>query len=459
MTAALLQKPAAPGADTGAAPGSAVNGALPDPARAGPKTAGGGTGWDRMLGWLESRRGRRLAGLALLLELGLVIGFAAMYKPLDLQIYLWGGRAVTGGLRLYLVAPNASNWFTYPPFAAVLFTPLTALPATAVRVGWELASVAALGWACVVTLRLAGFRPSRAVVVAMVAASLVLEPMYHTLFLGQVNLFLLALVLSDVWRAARGRPAGIGVGIATAVKLTPGIFIALFLLARRTRDAVTAAVTFACCTLIGFLVDPSASRLYWTHLFYDTRRVGATYISNQSPYGAVARWLGGVGHLGTWYDAVPVALAALGLAVAVPLARRGDWLGAAAVTGVAGLLVSPISWTHHWVWIMPALVVLARGGNWCRVAAASGFVIFALAPMWWTPHSGRSGDYGTHGVLTLAANCFLIAGLAFLIYMAVQAWRPGQGTPRSRPRAELAGRAAGDGDGAPAGRVPASEAI
>jgi hypothetical protein len=435
-----------PGRDTG------VAGPLPRAAGA----AGGGAGWARLPGWLESRRGCRLAYATLLLELGLITGFAIVYKPLDLQIYLWGGRAVTEGLRLYLVAPHG-NWFTYPPFAAVLFTPLAALPATAVTVAWELASVAALAWACVLALRLAGYRPGRTAVAAMVAASLVLEPVYHTLFLGQINLFLLALVLTDVRRAARGRPAGIGVGIATAVKLTPGIFIVLLLLTRRTRDAVTAAATFACCTLAGFLADPAASRRYWAHLFYDTSRVGGAYISNQSPYGAVARWLDGTGHVGTWYDAVPLALAALGLAVAVPLARRGDWLGAAAVTGVTGLLVSPISWTHHWVWVMPALVVLARGGTRGRLAAAGGFVVFALAPMWWTPHAGQSGDYGIHSLLALPANCFLIAGLAFMIYLAVQVRRPGPGDPWARPRAGLPARSGEDGRDAPAGRVPVSE--
>ncbi len=419
MTTAFVRGAGPLAPDTGADRDSAVIGALPGAAEPAGAAAGGGAGPGQVLGWLGSRNGGRLACLTLLLELGLVTGFAVVYKPFDLQIYLWGGRAVTEGLRLYLVAPHAS-WFTYPPFAAVLFTPLAALPATAVRVGWELASVAALAWACMLALRLAGGWPSRTAVLATVAASLALEPMYHTLFLGQVNLFLLALVLADVSRAARGRRAGIGVGIATAVKLTPGIFIVLFLLTRRSKDAVRAGVTFACCTLAGFLVDPGASRLYWAHLCYDTGRVGGAYISNQSPYGAVARWLDGTGHVGIWYGAIPVALAVAGLAVAAPLGRQGDWLGAAAVTGVTGLLVSPISWTHHWVWVMPALVVLARGGIRCRLAAAFGYLLFALAPMWWTPHAGRSGDYGMHGVLTLAANCFLIAGLAFMICMTLR---------------------------------------
>jgi hypothetical protein len=179
--------------------------------------------------WLASRRVRH-AGLAvLLLEVVLLIGFVAVCRPFDLNIYLWGGRAVTHGLRLYLVQADA-NWFTYPPFAATLFTPLAGMPGLLVRLAWELASVAALAWACVLTVRLAGYRPTRTVMITMVAAALLLEPMYHTLYLGQVNLMLMALVLADVWRVSRGKPAGIGIGVAAAVKLVPGVFILLLLL-------------------------------------------------------------------------------------------------------------------------------------------------------------------------------------------------------------------------------------
>ena len=113
----------------------------------------------------------------------------------------------------------------------------------------------------------------------MVAAGFVLEPMYHTLYLGQVNLFLLAFVLADITRVSREKPAGIGVGVAAAIKLTPAIFIVLLLITRRFRDALIAVVTFACCGLIGYLVNPGASRLYWTRLFDDTKRVSAPYIA------------------------------------------------------------------------------------------------------------------------------------------------------------------------------------
>jgi Glycosyltransferase family 87 len=371
---------------------------------------------------LRSRRAQKLAYAVVLLEVAVVAGFAIAYRPFDLNIYLWGGRAVTEASRLYVVQAHA-NWFTYPPFAAALFVPLAGLPTVIVVLAWELATVAAFAWACVLSLRLAGCEPSRAAVAAVVGAGLLLEPVYHTLFLGQVNVFLLALVLTDIWRVARGKRAGIGIGVAAAIKLTPAIFIVLLLLTRRTKDALIAASTFAACAVIGYLVDPSASRLYWTRLFYDTSRVRVTYISNQSLDAAAARILGGVSHVGTWYLAVEVIAGVLGLALATSLARRDDWLAAAAVAGTTGLLISPVSWTHHWVWIMPALIVLLRGSTASRVAAASGYLLFVLAPMWWTPHPGNNAQYGFHGLTTLTANCFMLAGVAFLTAMGCYAWR------------------------------------
>ena len=185
-----------------------------------------------------------------------------------------------------------------------------------------------------------------------------------------------------------------------------------------------AAGTFAGCGLIGFLVAPDASRLYWRHLFFDTRRVGAPYISNQSPYATAIRIANGQGHIGPWWIVVPIAFAVVGLATATVLARRQDWLGATAVTGTTGLLVSPISWAHHWVWVLPALVLLLRAGH--RIAAGAGYLLFAVAPFWFTPHAAGPREYGFHWLTTLVANCFLLAGVAFLAYMALTQLRPPQ---------------------------------
>jgi alpha-1,2-mannosyltransferase len=353
------------------------------------------------------------------LELAVVVVFAAIYNALDFRIYMWGGHAVLHDSQLYL-ALAYGHWFTYSPFAAMVFVPVAALPLAAARVLWDLVSVAALAYSCVLLLKLAGRPPSRLMVAGVVAAAMALDPVWETLFLGQVNLILLALILTDIWLVSRGSSGlavGAGVGLAAAIKLTPAIFIVFFLLAGRTRAAVVAAATFVLCGLAGFAVAPHASTLYWEHLSHDTRRVGAPYISNQSPYAAAIRIAGGQGHIGWWWIAVSLAFAVVGLAVATVLVRCGDWLAATAVTGATGLLVSPISWAHHWVWVLPALALLLRAGY--RVAAAAGYLLFSVAPFWFTPHGAGPREYGFHWLLTLTANCFLIAGLAFLGFMVL----------------------------------------
>jgi uncharacterized membrane protein len=357
----------------------------------------------------------------LLLEIAVVVWFAVTHNAVDFDVYMWGGHVVGHDSTLYLTA-SQQHWFTYPPFAAVVFAGISLMPSTAALALWELASVAAFGVACYATLRLAGQRPTRTMVAGLTAIGLIMEPVYHTLFNGQINLILLAFVLTDVWLAAQGRRSGVLIGIAAAVKLTPGIFVLVFLLAGRTKNAVIAGVSFAACAGIGYLVAPNASRLYWTRFFYDTKRMDAPYVGNQSIYGASIRILDGASHVGAWYVLLPLATGVIGLAAATVFARRGDWLSAAAVTGVTGLLVSPVSWTHHWVYALPILVVLARGSRREQIAAGGGYALFVLAPVWWTPHSLTRPDYGFHWLLTLVANCYVVFGFAFLGYMAWRAY-------------------------------------
>src|SRR3954447_12434836 len=175
-------------------------------------------------GW----RGRVAAVLAF--QVGVVAVFAIGYDAYDFHVYALGGRAILQDQALYQFRWGAHG-FPYPPFAAAAFLPLAQLPLTVARVVWDAASFGAWAVALQATSALAGRLADAAELAAMTAAGLVLEPVWHTLFLGQINLLLLAAVLVDVERIARGRTAGIGIGVATAVKLTPGIFIVLLLLA------------------------------------------------------------------------------------------------------------------------------------------------------------------------------------------------------------------------------------
>ncbi|RZS90357.1 alpha-1,2-mannosyltransferase [Motilibacter rhizosphaerae] len=357
-------------------------------------------------------------------ELAGVVALALLHVPLDLEIYRRGGAAVRRDGALY-ADQLLGHWFTYPPFAAELFRPLALLPDGLVRVGWALASVAALASAARDCLLLAGKDPAGRVP-SLVAAALPLEPVWHTLALGQVNLLLLAAVLADLRRAYEGRSAGIGVGLAAAVKLTPGVFVVLLLVTSRRRCAARAVTVAAGCTALGAVLAPTASLRYWSGLFHDTSRVGVAYIADQSPYGVAARLLGGPDQVPGAFVLLPLALGAVGLAVARAAALRGDSLRATAAAGVAGLLLSPVSWTHHWVWALPALLVLAAERP---RAAATAYAVLLVSPPWWTPHDGGPREYGWHGLVTVAADAYLLLGVGLLALLA----HPPASTP-ARPR-------------------------
>ncbi|MEV7091020.1 glycosyltransferase 87 family protein [Streptomyces sp. NPDC093085] len=188
-----------------------------------------------------------------------------------------------------------------------------------------------------------------------------LEPVRDTFSFGQVNLVLVALVFADARLLAgrHARYAGIGIGLATAIKLTPGLFIGYLLITGRRRQAAVAGGTAASATLLAALVDPDASRAFWTEALWDTDRVGELgYVSNQSLQGVLARLQPDHPSRALWAVCVLVVLA-LWAYRARAAARDGDDRAGFALTGLAACLVSPVTWVHHLVWLIPALIVLA----------------------------------------------------------------------------------------------------
>ena len=344
-------------------------------------------------------RGRLLLVLALAAA---VTAFTATVPLLrgffDLRVYY--GTVHTwvhhGGLIYDYRVPGTQYGFTYPPFAAVLMLPLALLGRTTAIVASLVVNAAALG----VGLRvLAGdgwrrhgwYRWSLAL-----CALALFEPLRDTFSFGQVNVVLLALVLTDarLLSSGRGRWAGAGIGLAAAIKLTPARFIGLLLLAGRRRAAAQATAVAAAVTALAALVDPAASRFYWTRALWDTSRVGRLdYVSNQSLQGVLAR-LGETGRP-LW------ALAALGtLCVWAWRGRRaalaGDWTAAFALTGAAACLVSPITWVHHLVWLLPSFAVLLRAGHRRLAGALYAVLCTSVVWLWFDDASGLDGFLGSN---------------------------------------------------------------
>ncbi|MEU5977142.1 glycosyltransferase 87 family protein [Streptomyces sp. NPDC047315] len=307
--------------------------------------------------------------------------------PFDLRVYWEASPQVLSG-RLYdfRLAPSGLP-FTYPPFAAVVFLPLSYVPWPVAVVGWHLLSLGALTVIVVCAGRLLpetagmGHRGlGRDRVMLWVAGCLWLEPVRHTLDLGQVNLVLTALVLWGLAAAKEAGAVGAAVGVAAGVKLTPAVSGVHLLLTRQWKAAVAACVVFVGTLALGWSVAPRESVRYWRSLVVEPERVGPVVsVRNQSLRGAVGRALGhDVGFEAPWLLAALVVAALAGYAAWVA-ARRADLLGALVAVQLTGLLLVPISWSHHWVWCVPAMIWLLYGPGRGRTQRLAAFAAWAIA--------------------------------------------------------------------------------
>lgn len=285
----------------------------------------------------------------------------------DLHVYLGGAAALDhpGTLYCYVYADQTPDFplpFTYPPFAAVVFYPLRLLPFGLVAFLWQIATMAALYGSIRISQRLTGVRPGTGHRVAMLwtAVAIWIEPLRSTFDYGQINVLLMLAVL---WAVATTRwwLSGLLVGAAAGIKLTPAIAGVYLVGARRWAAAVFSAVVFAATVGLSALVVGDQVRYYFTQLLGDAHRVGPVATSfNQSWRGGISRIVG--------YDAGygPPVLAAIGITAVLALLAwwalgPGDRLGRLLVVELFGLLLSPISWTHHWVWLVPLMIWLLHG--------------------------------------------------------------------------------------------------
>jgi alpha-1,2-mannosyltransferase len=370
----------------------------------------------------------------------------------DLKVYsgalhYW---ARDGGEIYDWIKPNTRYGFTYPPFAALLMLPLAYLPYTLSMVinvtATVLATVLLLWWLVDPIARRMGWTRWFALAVAICLAA-AFEPMRETVDFGQVNMLMLILVAADLlWLVApaygppTGKPAraryrrwaGVGIGLATAIKLTPGIFIVYLLVTGRWRAAVTASGTAAVATLLAAALAPNASREFWTTALWDTDRVGdMSFISNQSLHGMIARLDPAQPSTLAWLALVAAALVFWGWRVRAAVAAR-DEVGGLALTGVVGALVSPVTWVHHLVWLIPALVLLvdhayAAPAGSRRRRGLLAFAIFAylvlISRLVWHWERDFTGVLGFIG-----GNFYVWISIALLLALPVGD-RAGQASP------------------------------
>jgi alpha-1,2-mannosyltransferase len=318
---------------------------------------------------------------------------------IDLDVYRIGGHVWLSGGDLYGRLPATSSGtrlpFTYPPIAAVLLSPLSLVPMAVAGTVLALATVALTAVVLRVFLdRLAG-PPGRSwwTLAWLLPPALFLEPVRSTLAYGQINVVLMVLVTLDCLLDTPRWPRGALVGLAAAVKLTPAAFVLFFLLRRDYRAAGVAALSFVVVTGAGFLLAWHDSMRYWAGIVVQTGRIGnPAYVANQSIQAVLAR--AGLDPWAPMGRAVWLVASVAVLVVACRGMRRAfaasEDAWALSLNAFAALLISPISWSHHWVWSAPAVLILAALGlrHHLRlpfVAAVSGLVVFAASLQWWLP--------------------------------------------------------------------------
>ncbi|TKW74714.1 MAG: DUF2029 domain-containing protein, partial [Staphylococcus hominis] len=287
----------------------------------------------------------------------------------DFLVYYRGAKAFWDSPNVYesLINTGAAGElpYSYPPSSLLFFSPLTLFGETVGLVLFSLVSLAALWW--VITLTLRRCRIDDAGKWALVALPLAfwIDPIHNTFHHGQVNIVLMALVLTDLWWDSPKRkylPTGVLTGVAAAVKMTPALFGLYFIFTRNWKALAAAFLTGVMSLGVAGAVKPAALGYYFTTQIGQMSGVlGLNRAHNQSARGLVARFVPADAQ--TYFTAIMFAgiLALALLALRSLLAARAN---EAAVLCVAllSLLVAPITWQHHYVWVVPLCIVMAVGG-------------------------------------------------------------------------------------------------
>jgi alpha-1,2-mannosyltransferase len=348
----------------------------------------------------------------------------------DLHVYLGGAAAIDhpGSLYSYVYADQTPDFplpFTYPPFAAVVFYPLHLLPFGLVAFLWQIATMAALYGAIRISQRLMGVAAGphgRRLAMVWTAATIWIEPLRSTFDYGQINVLLMLAVLWAVY-TTRWWLSGLLVGVAAGIKLTPAISGVYLVGVRRWGAAAFSAVVFVATIGISELVVGDQARYYFTDLLGDAHRVGPIATSfNQSWRGGISRILGhdvGFGPLLVAAVAVTAVLAVL----AWRALERSDRLGKLLVVELFGLLFSPISWTHHWVWLVPLMLWAIHGPlrerRGARIVGWGWLALTIIGVPWLLSFAQPTiWQIGRPWYLAWAGLIYTVAAVATLIWIA-----------------------------------------
>ncbi|HEY5822575.1 MAG TPA: glycosyltransferase family 87 protein [Propionibacteriaceae bacterium] len=356
-------------------------------------------------------------------------------STIDLEVYVYAVKDMLVGKDIFLTTtPFWKLYFIYPPIAAILMVPLAFGPYAM----WQVIWTAALVLAQQSVLRRCGVPRGWKLGLIGVVVVLAVEPIRTTLGYGQVNTLLMALVVADLLPDRPGErrriPRGTLIGLAAAIKLTPALFVVFALMIGRRRLAITAMVSFVVFTLIGALFLFKETVSFFGGLSGgDTRTASPLYTGNQSLLGVFFR-LGDSSRTTTLLGlGVAGIVALLGTIVAAYWWKRGEKVFAVALVGLCTNLASPLSWTHHYVWILPmGVAVLMSTGVplWARRLAGFWVVwVCACLPLAALPYGGgreRTFTFLQQVVANLGPviGVVLVVGLAWQFVLATRRPHP-----------------------------------
>src|SRR4051812_28957441 len=360
----------------------------------------GGAGWGPTLAW---RLFQQLTVAALAWAGWRLLGHIP-YR-IDIDVYRMGGQAWIDGRPLYADGAMFHTHgglelpFTYPPLAAVAFSPFSWLSLDVASIAITLTTLVLLIASTVIVLSRLDVWPRTAVTseptwrrrcwlgAALVAPAVVyLEPIRANFDFGQINVVLMTLVIADCVPRKTPWPRGVLLGVAIALKLTPAVFLLYFLLRRDTRTLIVTVASAVVATLVGFAFAWRDSWEYWTDTVRNTDRIGtATLNTNQNIAGALARLGLGEGERFVLWTLACFAVLGLTVWAARRVLRAEAPVLALICVAMFGLVVSPVSWSHHWVWVLPTMLVSTVVAYRLRHLPLAVITAAGLALMVWTP--------------------------------------------------------------------------
>ena len=369
---------------------------------------------------------------ALVLAVRLVVAVPGRFG--DLAVYRWAAGVVWRDGALYVgtytgIGADHPLPFTYPPFAAMLFRPLSWVPLDVLARLWIVLSLLLLARVCLLLVRATGSTTSaegRDALVVLCAAMLA-EPLSSTLGYGQVNVLLLWLVVEDllgygVRTGARRRTTGVLTGIAAGIKVTPLLLVAYLAVVGRLRDAARAGLAFLATVAVAAVVVPHTAWTFWTRALWAPDRAGGLEFGNNQSLAAMLTRLAHHELPGRAWLVPAAVVAVLSLVVARRLHTRGDDVLALGSVVLGMLLASPISWTHHWVWALVPAVAMWRASRGGRVLAAA-FLVLTVTAVIYLPQRLGTPDLAWSAWEQVVGNGYALWALVALGWCAQRSRR------------------------------------